>query len=159
MLTLLSLYCDPHMLVIVLNMASLEQDLLVEALTQYIPNHPPRVFTNEQSAAERSKIYLRGGEERLGKMEWGETAPRAFGLRLASKRPSIPIRRRTRRISRSTRSLLLRRRRLCDLSDLRSGHAYGAPPDILHLRHCRRKRAQSDKSLDRGVYPPIVSAC
>lgn len=62
MLALLSLYCDPHMLVIVLNMAPEEQNLLVESLTQFIPEHPPHVLTNEQPAGERQRIYLGGGK-------------------------------------------------------------------------------------------------
>lgn len=61
LLAALALYCDPRMLVPVLNLQPMEQQLLVDGLTQLMPAHPPLVITNEQPAPERQKLYLRGG--------------------------------------------------------------------------------------------------
>ena len=62
MLALLSLHCDPRALVPVLNLSPLEQQLLVDILTQLMPRHPPIFINNEQNIHERPKLYLRGGE-------------------------------------------------------------------------------------------------
>ncbi|EDQ92827.1 uncharacterized protein MONBRDRAFT_13638, partial [Monosiga brevicollis MX1] len=61
LLSVLALYCDPRLLVLVINVNQTEQELLMEDLTGIMPQHPPMSMTNEQTSLERETLYLRGG--------------------------------------------------------------------------------------------------
>ena len=61
LLSLLSLYTDPKMLVLVINVNEQDLGLLTEELGGFSAHHPPVAITTEQSSTDRQDLYLRGG--------------------------------------------------------------------------------------------------
>eukprot|EP00041_Stephanoeca_diplocostata_P030717 m.936897 g.936897 ORF g.936897 m.936897 type:complete len:1006 (-) comp23812_c0_seq12:112-3129(-) len=61
MVNLLKLYCDPSMLVCVVNTTQEQQDFYMGQLLKAVPRHPPRIVTTEMSTQERSEAYLEAG--------------------------------------------------------------------------------------------------
>eukprot|EP00035_Acanthoeca_spectabilis_P009230 m.164481 g.164481 ORF g.164481 m.164481 type:complete len:903 (-) comp14657_c0_seq4:1398-4106(-) len=60
-LNLLQIYCDPSMLVLVINFTAADLEFYLDQLAVAVPHHPPRHVTNEMSADTRNAIYLEAG--------------------------------------------------------------------------------------------------
>eukprot|EP00037_Helgoeca_nana_P030003 m.366387 g.366387 ORF g.366387 m.366387 type:complete len:942 (-) comp28094_c0_seq2:1702-4527(-) len=60
-LNLLQLYCDPSMLVLVINFSPADLSFYLDQLAVAMPLHPPRHVTAEMSADARNAVYLEAG--------------------------------------------------------------------------------------------------